>query len=83
MKPYYINFQKKKFKNFFRWEILEIGRAQLSCIVVVGVNNSFLGILLHKFTFLVSTMVSDTKKNYLRRFWRFLGDFRAIFGRFY
>ena len=48
-------------------------------IVVVGVNNSFQRILLHKSTILVPTIVSDIKKLYQLRFWaifeRFLGDF--------
>ena len=35
-----------------------LANTQLPCIVEVGVNNSFLGILLHKCTFLVSTMVT-------------------------
>ena len=45
---------------------------------MVGVNNSFLEILLHKCTFLVSTIVTDTKKITFGDF----GDFWAIFVRF-
>ena len=55
---------------------------QLSCIVAVGVNNSFLRILLHKCAFLASTIVTDNQENYLWRFWRFLGDFGRFLGDF-
>ena len=70
-----------RFRTNLPWignERIPKGYAQLPCIVAVGVNNSFLRILLHKWTFLVSTIVTDTKKIYPWRFWRFLGDFWAI-----
>ena len=50
---------------------VENGRAQWARIVVVGVNNSFHGFLLHKYTFLVPTIVAKHKNRHFGDFWRF------------
>ena len=73
------NFEKVNSNYYKRNLMKKINTALWVPIVVVGVNNSFQRILLHKSTILVPTIVSDIKKLYQLRFWaifeRFLGDF--------